>query len=114
MLNEPVQAPITHCNHGGQNGELGCVSSGGQVSSAPATAVLTFLWGRGGHGTAEMENLTEVTLLGELKARFMRDTIYTYVGEILVTVNPFKWIKGASLAFVFVAHAGPMTVAVRV
>lgn len=43
---------------------------------------------------AEMEDLTEGTLLQELKVRFKRDVIYTYVGEILVTVNPFKWIDG--------------------
>ena len=43
---------------------------------------------------AELENLTEETLLNELKTRFRQDVIYTYVGEILVTVNPYKWIKG--------------------
>jgi len=43
---------------------------------------------------AELENLDEKTLLDELKIRFKRDCIYTYVGEILVTVNPFKWIPG--------------------
>lgn len=41
---------------------------------------------------AELENLNEETLLEELKIRFKRDQIYTYVGEILVTVNPFKWV----------------------
>lgn len=40
----------------------------------------------------ELENLNEETLLGELKARYDRDIIYTYVGEILVAVNPFKMI----------------------
>ncbi len=44
--------------------------------------------------SAELENLNEQTLLEELKVRFSRDVIYTYVGEILVTVNPFKWIDG--------------------
>jgi len=43
---------------------------------------------------AEMENLDEPTLLNELKVRYKRDQIYTYVGEILVAVNPFKMIKG--------------------
>eukprot|EP00043_Microstomoeca_roanoka_P014896 m.148547 g.148547 ORF g.148547 m.148547 type:complete len:961 (-) comp16135_c0_seq1:237-3119(-) len=42
----------------------------------------------------ELENLNEETLLAELKARYMKDTIYTYVGEILVAVNPFKFIDG--------------------
>eukprot|EP00039_Didymoeca_costata_P028435 m.21052 g.21052 ORF g.21052 m.21052 type:complete len:934 (+) comp7017_c0_seq1:165-2966(+) len=43
---------------------------------------------------AELENLNEATLLQELKIRFQRKEIYTYVGEILVTVNPFEWIPG--------------------
>jgi len=43
---------------------------------------------------AEMEDLDQPALLEELKARFNRDVIYTYVGEILVSVNPFKMIDG--------------------
>jgi hypothetical protein len=39
-----------------------------------------------------MEDLDQPALLDELKARFNRDVIYTYVGEILVSVNPFKMI----------------------
>eukprot|EP00051_Salpingoeca_urceolata_P010630 m.130293 g.130293 ORF g.130293 m.130293 type:complete len:964 (-) comp16784_c0_seq1:1942-4833(-) len=42
----------------------------------------------------ELENLTEETLLQELQVRYERDCIYTYVGEILVAVNPFKMIDG--------------------
>eukprot|EP00730_Choanoeca_flexa_P004848 TRINITY_DN11819_c4_g2_i1.p1 TRINITY_DN11819_c4_g2~~TRINITY_DN11819_c4_g2_i1.p1 ORF type:complete len:960 (+),score=384.84 TRINITY_DN11819_c4_g2_i1:74-2953(+) len=42
----------------------------------------------------ELENLNEETLLNELKHRYNRDVIYTYVGEILVAVNPFKMIDG--------------------
>lgn len=34
---------------------------------------------------AELEDLNEASLLLELKVRYDRDTIYTYVGEILVT-----------------------------
>lgn len=43
---------------------------------------------------AEMEDLDQPALLAELQARFKRDVIYTYVGEILVSVNPFKMIDG--------------------
>jgi len=42
----------------------------------------------------ELENLNEASLLAELQARYKRNTIYTYVGEILVAVNPFKKIEG--------------------
>lgn len=43
---------------------------------------------------AELENLNEETLLEELNLRYMNDVIYTYVGEILVAVNPYKMIDG--------------------
>jgi myosin heavy subunit len=39
-----------------------------------------------------MEDLDQPALLEELQARFDRDVIYTYVGEILVSINPFKMI----------------------
>ena len=46
------------------------------------------------HTAADHESLDEETLLHELEVRYKRDQIYTYVGEILVAVNPFKEIKG--------------------
>lgn len=33
-------------------------------------------------------------MLKELQTRSSQDQIYTYVGEILVSVNPYKWIDG--------------------
>lgn len=42
----------------------------------------------------DLENLTEETLLLELAVRYKRNTIYTYVGDILCAINPFKAIPG--------------------
>jgi len=42
----------------------------------------------------DLENLTEETLLLELTMRYKKDKIYTYVGDILCAVNPFKRIPG--------------------
>eukprot|EP00055_Hartaetosiga_balthica_P007978 m.28438 g.28438 ORF g.28438 m.28438 type:complete len:1017 (+) comp6045_c0_seq2:37-3087(+) len=39
---------------------------------------------------ATLTHLDQDTLLHALKGRFNRDLIYTYVGDILVAVNPFK------------------------
>ncbi|XP_022097396.1 myosin-IIIb-like isoform X2 [Acanthaster planci] len=39
---------------------------------------------------ATLGNLDEKILLGELKHRYNHDKIYTYVGDILVAVNPFR------------------------
>ena len=38
--------------------------------------------------------LSQPTLLENTRLRFEDDKIYTYVGDILVAVNPFKWIAG--------------------
>lgn len=48
----------------------------------------------GTENLTELENLTEETMLKELEMRYEKDIIYTYVGEILVAVNPFKKIDG--------------------
>ena len=37
-------------------------------------------------------HLSDATLLANTKARYANDDIYTYVGPILVSVNPFKYI----------------------
>eukprot|EP00050_Salpingoeca_kvevrii_P001276 m.166339 g.166339 ORF g.166339 m.166339 type:complete len:982 (-) comp10335_c1_seq30:597-3542(-) len=39
---------------------------------------------------ASLANLDEAILLEELRVRYTEDKIYTYVGDILVAVNPFK------------------------
>lgn len=38
-----------------------------------------------------LPDLNEQTLLQNLKARFTNSSIYTYVGSILIAVNPFKF-----------------------
>lgn len=41
-----------------------------------------------------METFDESTVLRELEHRYSRDQIFTYIGEILVLMNPFKLING--------------------
>lgn len=38
-----------------------------------------------------LPDLSEASLLANLKQRFYSDTIYTYVGTILIVINPFKF-----------------------
>jgi len=38
----------------------------------------------------QLPDLNEQTLLENLRARFLANHIYTYVGSILIAVNPFK------------------------
>ncbi|NXK16451.1 MYO9B protein, partial [Arenaria interpres] len=39
-----------------------------------------------------LPNLTETTLLENLKCRFRKHKIYTYAGSILIAINPFKFL----------------------
>ncbi|NWS61978.1 MYO9B protein, partial [Chunga burmeisteri] len=39
-----------------------------------------------------LPNLTETTLLENLKCRFIKHKIYTYAGSILIAINPFKFL----------------------
>ncbi|NXG24959.1 MYO9B protein, partial [Grallaria varia] len=39
-----------------------------------------------------LPNLTEATLLENLKCRFFKHRIYTYAGSILIAINPFKFL----------------------
>jgi len=57
--------------------------------------------GIGGHlmpgetdNLTDLEQLNEEILLLELNKRYENDIIYTYVGDILCAINPYKTIKG--------------------
>ncbi|KAK7169753.1 hypothetical protein R3I94_000100 [Phoxinus phoxinus] len=39
-----------------------------------------------------LPNLNEKTLLDNLRSRFKQEKIYTYVGSILIVINPFKFL----------------------
>jgi myosin heavy subunit len=41
----------------------------------------------------ELDELNHATVLRNLYTRYLKDEIYTYVGETLLAVNPFKLIK---------------------
>eukprot|EP00808_Paulinella_micropora_P004347 g11237.t1 len=41
-----------------------------------------------------MDRITEEEILENLRKRFASDNIYTYIGSVLLSVNPFKTIQG--------------------
>lgn len=41
----------------------------------------------------QLEELNEATVLHQLRERFAKDDIYTYIGPMIVSVNPFKRIS---------------------
>jgi myosin heavy subunit len=48
---------------------------------------------RGLADMVEIDELNHATLLHNLCSRYMRDDIYTYVGPILLAMNPFKSVN---------------------
>jgi myosin heavy subunit len=42
------------------------------------------------HDLATLPDLNETIILEYLKARYKHDNIYTYIGDILLAINPFK------------------------
>ena len=48
------------------------------------------LTGAGCNDMCNMQELTKDTILALLKDRFKKEIVYTYVGDIVVSVNPFK------------------------
>ena len=42
----------------------------------------------------QLRDFSEMSLIHTLRVRYLRDEIYTFVGPILVSLNPYKYIKG--------------------
>ena len=48
------------------------------------------------HGVDDILSLrefSEKSLIHTLRSRYTRDDIYTFVGPILISINPYKWFK---------------------
>ena len=41
----------------------------------------------------QLHNFSEKSLIHTLRVRYQRDDIYTWVGPILISINPYKWFK---------------------
>ena len=69
---------------GGSSGSSGVGGSGSGASSTAAAPVA---------GLDDMVLLPKVSIdaiMQNLKARYHKDAIYTYIGPVLISVNPFK------------------------
>ena len=55
-----------------------------------ASAFQAKLTGAGANDMCNMQELTKDSILSLLKDRFRKEIVYTYVGDIVVSVNPFK------------------------
>uniref|UniRef100_A0AAV2LKU1 Myosin motor domain-containing protein n=1 Tax=Knipowitschia caucasica TaxID=637954 RepID=A0AAV2LKU1_KNICA len=50
-------------------------------------------WAEGMEDMTQLPELNDTTVLMNLKKRFDRELIYTYIGSILISVNPYKLIN---------------------
>jgi len=41
----------------------------------------------------KLKEFSEMSLIHSLRVRYARDEIYTFVGPILISINPYKWLK---------------------
>uniref|UniRef100_G1NVB2 Unconventional myosin-XV n=1 Tax=Myotis lucifugus TaxID=59463 RepID=G1NVB2_MYOLU len=79
--------------HGGPWEEVGPKSWWNKMHSIrnlPSTRFLEQHREDGVEDMTQLEDLQETTVLSNLKTRFERNLIYTYIGSILVSVNPYR------------------------
>ncbi|KAM9485945.1 LOW QUALITY PROTEIN: uncharacterized protein ACWYII_004793, partial [Salvelinus alpinus] len=62
-------------------------------------------WAYGMEDMTQMEELNETTVLMNLKKRYDQELIYTYIGSILVSVNPYKMFNmGTDVVLQYEGH----------
>ena len=67
----------------------------GDVYKVPAAGVskVTDQDDEGVDDILRLKEFSEMSLIHTLRVRYARDDIYTFVGPILISINPYKWFK---------------------
>ncbi|GLD57637.1 unconventional myosin-XV-like protein, partial [Lates japonicus] len=63
------------------------------ILSTPITGHRAKNWAEGMEDMTQLPELNETTVLMNLKKRYDQELIYTYIGSILVSVNPYKLLN---------------------
>ncbi|KAM4603322.1 unconventional myosin-XV [Polymixia lowei] len=76
------------------------------IRSMPTAGHRVKRWAEGMEDMTQMEELNESTVLMNLKKRYDQELIYTYIGSILVSVNPYKMfnIYGTDMVLQYEGH----------
>ncbi|XP_026158447.1 unconventional myosin-XV [Mastacembelus armatus] len=63
------------------------------ILSMPTTGHRVKRWAEGMEDMTQLPELNETTVLMNLKKRYDQELVYTYIGSILVSVNPYKLLN---------------------
>ncbi|XP_059190123.1 unconventional myosin-XV [Centropristis striata] len=63
------------------------------ILSMPTTSHRVKRWAEGMEDMTQLPELNETTVLMNLKKRYDQELVYTYIGSILVSVNPYKLLN---------------------
>ncbi|KAK5899254.1 hypothetical protein CesoFtcFv8_008750 [Champsocephalus esox] len=63
------------------------------ILSMPTTGYRVKRWAEGMEDMTQLPELNETTVLMNLKKRYDQELVYTYIGSILVSVNPYKLLN---------------------
>ncbi|XP_044203400.1 unconventional myosin-XV [Thunnus albacares] len=63
------------------------------ILSMPTTGQRVKRWAEGMEDMTQLPELNETTVLMNLKKRYDQELVYTYIGSILVSVNPYKLLN---------------------
>ncbi|XP_044046113.1 unconventional myosin-XV isoform X2 [Siniperca chuatsi] len=63
------------------------------ILSMPTTGHRVKRWAEGMEDMTQLPELNETTVLMNLKKRYDQDLVYTYIGSILLSVNPYKLLN---------------------
>nr|XP_033478894.1 unconventional myosin-XV [Epinephelus lanceolatus] len=76
------------------------------ILSMPTTGHRVKRWAEGIEDMTQLPELNETTVLMNLKKRYDQELIYTYIGSILVSVNPYKLLNvyGTDMVLQYAGH----------
>nr|XP_029135166.1 unconventional myosin-XV-like [Labrus bergylta] len=76
------------------------------ILSMPTTGHRVKNWAEGMEDMTQLPELNETTVLMNLKKRYDQELVYTYIGSILVSVNPYKLLNiyGTDMVLQYEGH----------